>query len=88
MMPSQFLGNVYLPQKNLSLRFLLLGMTLYGMEYPFGQLESTVLVVSPLNFLCAPSLLTEGVELEKEKALALQALLSNSQNTSVLSTLL
>ena len=35
----------------------ILGMTSHGMEYPFGQLGSAVLAVSPHNFLCPSSLL-------------------------------
>ena len=35
----------------------ILGMTSYGMEYPFGQLGSAVLAVSPPNFSCPSSLL-------------------------------
>ena len=31
--------------------FSLLSMTLYGMQYPFGQFRSAVLVVSPPNFV-------------------------------------
>jgi len=30
----------------------MLSMMSYGMEYPFGQLGSAVLAVSPPNFLC------------------------------------
>ena len=49
----------------------LLSMTWYGMEYPFGQLELAVLAVSPPSFLCTTSLLTGGVVWEAEKALML-----------------
>ncbi|KAK4822228.1 hypothetical protein QYF61_011869, partial [Mycteria americana] len=35
----------------------ILSMMPYGMEYPFGQLGSAVLAVSPPSFLCTPSLL-------------------------------
>ena len=33
----------------------ILGMTSYGMEYPFGQFGSAVLAVSPPRFLCPPA---------------------------------
>ena len=46
----------------------ILGMTSYGMEYPFGQFGSAVLAVSPPNFLCPSSLLT-GWAGEAEKSL-------------------
>jgi len=39
----------------------MLSMMSYGMEYPFGQLGSAALPVSPPTPLCAPSLLTGGV---------------------------
>ncbi|GAB0193831.1 tumor necrosis factor ligand superfamily member 13B [Grus japonensis] len=32
-------------------------MTSYGMEYPFGQLRSAVLAMSPPSLSCTPSLL-------------------------------
>jgi len=32
-----------------------LSMMLYGIEYPFGQLGSAVVAVSPPNFCCTPS---------------------------------
>jgi len=51
----------------------------YGMEYPFGQLGSAVLAVSPPTPLCPPSLHTDRARWETEKALTLvQALLSNN----------
>ena len=34
----------------------ILGMTPYGLEYPFGQFGSAALAVSPPNFLCPSSL--------------------------------
>jgi len=41
-------------------------MTSLGMEYPFGQVGSTVLAVSPPSFFCTPSLLAgEGCEEQK-----------------------
>jgi len=38
----------------------MLSMTLYGMEYPFGQLGTVVLSVSPPSSLCIPSLIAGG----------------------------
>jgi len=49
----------------------MLSMTPYGMEYPFGQLGSAVLAVSPPSFLCTSSLLTGRVVQEAEKPLTL-----------------
>ena len=49
----------------------ILGMTSYGLEYPFGQLGSAVPAVSPPSFLCTPSLLTGRAVWEAEKALTL-----------------
>jgi len=66
-MPSLSLSSGYLP-KTLSPQFLLLSMTLYGMEYPFGRFGSAIQIVSPPNFLPTPSLLAGK---EKEKALTL-----------------
>jgi len=42
-----------------------------GMEYSFGHFGSAVQVVSPPNFLPTSSLLVEGAEWEREKALPL-----------------
>lgn len=39
------------PWKDYAPCFLLPSMTFYGMEYPFGQLGSAVLAVSPPNLL-------------------------------------
>jgi len=41
--------------------FLFLNMMSYVMEYPSVQMMSAVPAVSPPNFLCIPSLLTDGV---------------------------
>ena len=58
---------------------LLLSVLSHGMEYPFGQLESAVLAVSPPSFLCTPSLLTWSGSMRRRKGPeAVQALLSNS----------
>lgn len=57
------------------------------MGYPFGQAGSAVLAVSPPGFLCNPSLLDGSVARERGGLDRTQALLSNSYNTSVLSTL-
>lgn len=46
---------------------LLQSMTLYGIEYSFGQLDLTFLAVSPPIILPTPSLLAEGAEWEKTK---------------------
>ncbi|PKU31525.1 rna-directed dna polymerase from mobile element jockey-like [Limosa lapponica baueri] len=43
------------------LRLLLLNMTSYGMEYPFGQFESAVPALSPPSLLPTPSLLAFGM---------------------------
>lgn len=51
----------------LFLELLLLSSTSYGNEYPFGQLGSAALVLSPYN-LCIPSLLCRGAAWEIEKA--------------------
>lgn len=70
MIPSYFLSNIYLPcPPKTSALCLLLSMTLYSMEYSFGQLVSTLL--SSLKFLCTPNLLAEGIEFEKEKIMTL-----------------
>ena len=39
-------------------QFLLLSMTLYGIEYPFGQVRSAVLAMSPPNLLPTSSILS------------------------------
>lgn len=56
----------------------------YVTEYPFGQLSSTVLDMSPSSFLVTPNLLAAW---QTENLDIVQLLLSNSQNT-VLSRLL
>uniref|UniRef100_A0A8C0EEM0 Centrosomal protein 192 n=1 Tax=Bubo bubo TaxID=30461 RepID=A0A8C0EEM0_BUBBB len=50
---------------------LLLSMMLHGMDSPFGQLGSAVLIVSPPYLLPTPSLLSGVTEWEMEKALTL-----------------
>lgn len=45
-------------------------MMLYGMEHPFGEFGSAVIVVSPLN-LHVLNVLSSGTEWEKEKTLML-----------------
>lgn len=57
------------------------------MEHPFGQLSVAVPGLSPLKFLSTPSLLTGGQNGAKESLDAVQALLSNGQNTGVLAAL-
>lgn len=42
------------------LQVLLLGVAPHGMGHTFGQLGSVVLTVSPLSFLCAPTLSLAG----------------------------
>jgi len=64
--PSQSPSNGYLPQ-NLLLSVLLLSMTLYSVEYPFGQPGPAVQVVSPTNPQPTPSPLTAGAEWEKRR---------------------
>lgn len=49
-------------------------LSIWGIEYPLSQFGSSVPIVSPLTFLCIPSL-TAGVELEAEKVLLVQAAL-------------
>jgi len=39
----------------------MLHMVLYGIGYPFGELGSAVLALSPPSFLCTSSLLAGGV---------------------------
>lgn len=56
------------------------------LEYPFGQLASPVPVVSTLNSLCTPNLLTGEVRSRKGLG-SVQALPSNNKNIPVLSTL-
>ena len=48
----------------------MLSIMSYGVGYPFGELGSAVLAVSPPSFLCPPRLLAGGVG-EAEKALTL-----------------
>jgi len=68
------------------LSVLLLRMTLYGMDYPFGHFRLAILIVFPPYFLHTPNL-HAGEKLEKEISLdTVQALLNSSQNTGVLST--
>ena len=50
---------------------LMLSMTSYGLEYPFGQSGSAVPSVSPSNLLYTYSLLASGVVWGAEKALTL-----------------
>lgn len=58
------------------------------MEYPFGQLRSPLLSMSPPSFLITPAYLV-GRPCEKQRTLDTeQMLLRNSQNTGVLSALL
>ena len=57
------------------------------MEYPTGQSGSAVLAVSPPNFLCTPSILAGEQSRTRESTAAVQAPLSNSQNTGVLKIL-
>ena len=63
--------------------FLLLSVTSYDMEYPFGQLGSAVPAVPPPSFLCTPSLLTDGVVCEAEKTLTLYEHCSAVPKTSL-----
>lgn len=69
---------------------LLLSMALYSMDYPFGQFRSEYPAVFALSLLCTLSILSgcgiEGVG-KRESLGAVQALVSNSQNAGVLSTL-
>ncbi|PKU36209.1 pyruvate dehydrogenase isozyme 3 [Limosa lapponica baueri] len=53
-----------MPPRSFSPQLYIVSMKSYGMEYPFGQLGSAVLAVSPPNFLCSPppSLLTDLVK--------------------------
>ena len=46
-----------------------LSMTSYGMEYPFGQLDSAVLAASLPSFLCTPCLLAGGAVRAVEESL-------------------
>lgn len=47
----------------------------YGMDYPFGQLESAVLALSFVKFPCIPSSLASMAACKAEKAVS--ALLSS-----------
>ena len=65
----------------------ILGMMPYGPEYPFGQTESTLLAVSPPNFLC-PSSPLAGRARETQKSLTWRKHhLVTTKTISVLSTL-
>ena len=67
----------------------MLSMTLYGMEYPFGQLGTDVPAMSPPNFLFPPSLLPGGELWGAEEALTLCKHCSAvTKNICVWSTLL
>jgi len=55
------------------------------MEYPFGQLMSAFLAMSPPKILPNPSLLVRG-ECWRNSLDAVRALLSSSQNAGALST--
>ncbi|KAK4813411.1 hypothetical protein QYF61_004748, partial [Mycteria americana] len=55
-----------------------LSMTPYGVGYPFGQLGSAVLAVSPPSFLCPPNLLAGGdAKFVEERRKQLQNYLRN-----------
>ena len=63
----------------------ILVMTSHGMQYPFGQLGSAALAVSPPSFLC-PSSLLAGWAREAEKSLTwYKHYLATTENISVLS---
>jgi len=94
-MPSLSLSKGYLPntlQPPTPPEFLLLGMMLYGMEYPLSSTWVSCPVASPSNHLPTLSLLTgkgqSGRVGKRESLAAVQVLLSISQNTAVLCTLL
>lgn len=57
---------------------------MYGLEYPFGQLESAVLPISPLNLLPMHSLLAFWMEVNLEK----QILMLRHHCSAVAKTLL
>jgi len=80
--------NIYLPENHPSLGFYCLSMMLYGMEYPFDEFGSAVLVKSLLTS-CTPQncLIQEQRWRKREHLDVTQVLLSNSQNIVVLSTL-
>jgi len=60
-------------------------MTSYSMEYPFDQFGSAVLTMSLPSLLPTPRLPTFEGQIDHLNAV--QALLSSSQNTGVVSTL-
>lgn len=75
----------YLPQSPLPSG--LLPNTLHSQENPFGQLQSIVPAVSSSIFLPTSSLQVVGAEwVEKGSLDAVEALLSNTESTGVLST--
>lgn len=69
----------------------LLSMTLYGTEYPFGKFGSAIPTVSLLDFSQLNGERQKGKNswhFSRKSFDAVQTLLSNRQNTDVLSTLL
>lgn len=52
-------------------QLLLLSVTSYGMDYPFGQLGSALLAAYPSKSLCTPSLLAVRAAYEAGKTLTL-----------------
>jgi len=57
----------WLPWKTEFQILLLLSTLSYGVEHPFEQFGSAVLIVFPFNFLPAPDLFTGGAQSEKQR---------------------